>query len=267
MPANGIEERSGREVTLLVFVIAVAVGCLLVLARFRFPAAEIAAVSTPPPSPLDRLVTRASFDDLANIVADVSNRLSPTLLSIGVDPAPPPEKPSRRGAPPAAAPPAGPRRWIAALRVQADLALAYLPPDVRVAAVVGMSITPEIAGVDTRRGLVLARVPSSESVIDFATASPNFTGGYAVAVDGTMGGPASHPVYIPRVDIVPDGLWAPSPLQVGGGAELTPGALVYTLGGRLVGLVVPHDGGLALVPAAALERAAADLGGGSRRLR
>jgi hypothetical protein len=267
MPANGIEERSGREVTLLVFVIAVAVGCLLVLARFRFPAAEIAAVSTPPPSPLDRLVTRASFDDLSSVMADLAARITPTVLSIGLDPAPPPEKPSHRPAAGVAATPPAARRWVAALRVQADLAVAYVPADLRVAALVGMSIPPEIAASDPKRGLVLARVPSSETVTDFATAMPNFTGGgYAVAVEGAMGGPSVRPVYIPRADVVPDGLWTPSPLQIGGDAALlTPGALIFSLGGRFVGIVVPHDAGLAIVPAAALERAAADLAGGGSR--
>ncbi len=258
MATNGVDERSGREIGLLVLVIVVAVVGLLVLARFRFPAADLAGVS-PTPGPLERLTDRATFDDLSSAIANVSGRVAPWFVVIDALSVPEPPAKDTAATPVEAVPVL--RRLLPALRVRADLVLAYLPPGLRVAAVHGSADAPTIVASDTPRGVVLVRVPAESGVpVDFAEAVPNFTGvRYVAAIEAAAGGPTARPVFVPRVDSSGDGRWQAPTLAIGAAPEPQAGAFLVTLDGRLIGLTVSYQGRMEIVPAAALDRAVAEL--------
>jgi hypothetical protein len=261
------EERSGREIRLLVLVIAVAVAVLLVLARFRFPSVDLSA--TPPtPGPLERLAARATFDDLASTLADVTARVTPVFVVAAIEkipeklepPAKPQKPPSKSTPPPEPAPPS--QRWVPALRVRPELLLAYVPSGMHVIAVEGWSASPQVGAADDGREVVLIRVPAgSAPVVDFANAAADFVGStFVVAIEGALGGPAARPVFVPRIDAMFESRWSTTLFVLGGEPELRAGTFAFTLDGRFIGLAVRAEpAGVALVPAAALERAVADM--------
>lgn len=237
---------SGRETRLLLLVIVVAVAMLLVLAQFRYPAPDRAA-AVPVAGPIERLAARATFEELALIMADLAARVQPALVVITIEQTPPAVPPARRGAPAAVAPPAE-RRQVAALRVDTDLAVAYLPEGFRVAD----PGDAEPAVIDAVRGLVLVRVPA-ESFTSVGPVAPAVGGpGYVAVVEGARGGPAVRPLFLGRVDSFEDARWTMPLMAVGGDPQLRAGAFIFTLDGRLVGLTVPDAPGVAIARVPAL---------------
>jgi hypothetical protein len=249
---------SGRETRLLLLVIVVAVAVLLVLARFRFPAADRAAVS-PTPGPIERLAARATFADLSLIIADVSAKVEPSLVSIAIERVPPMTRASARAQTPAA--PID-RHFVAGLRIAADLALITLPDGFRVAVAEG--ITVEL--LDPPRGLALVRVPESANPGAGLTAPSSSTGvpGYIVVGEGGRVGAALRPVFVGRLDPVPDDRWSQPPLAVGGAPPMAAGQFVFSLDGRLIGATIQDSQGVVIVRASALESAVAALLMGGR---
>ena len=81
---NGLQERWGRETRLLVLIVVVSLAVLLVLARFRFPAASIDVAPSAAPSPLANLVSRAAFEDLAEAMASTATRVAPRVVVVRV---------------------------------------------------------------------------------------------------------------------------------------------------------------------------------------
>ena len=75
---------------------------------------------------------------------------------------------------------------------------------------------------------------------------------YVLAVEGAAGGPATRPVFIPRTDPVAEDRWTSPILRIGGDAQVGPGAFLFTIDGRLIGLTVPQENGMAIVTAATL---------------
>jgi len=214
-------------------------------------------VSNPTPGPLARLAARAAFDELTGTIADVAGRVTPWLTVVEVDRQA--DKPERKAGPPGAG--AGDRRWMAALRVRPDLVLVYVPTGMRVAAIAGLSASPQRATAEEKRAISLVRVTAApDAVADFANALSDFSGlTYVAVIEGAMGGPAARPAFVARIDAVSDTPWATPLLKIGGDPQFGPGAFVFTLDGRLIGLSVPHAGGIAIVPAVALDRAVTEL--------
>jgi hypothetical protein len=56
--------------------------------------------------------------------------------------------------------------------------------------------------------------------------------------------------------------WTSAILRIGGDAQVGPGAFLFTIDGRLIGLTVPHENGIAIVTAATLGQVIADLTSG-----
>ncbi len=69
---------------LLLVTIAVSVGMLLLLARFRFPDEATRQTVEPAPAPLERLAASATYDELASIMGDLERRVRPTVVSLAV---------------------------------------------------------------------------------------------------------------------------------------------------------------------------------------
>jgi hypothetical protein len=69
---------------LLLVTIAVSVGMLLLLARFRFPDDATDQTAAPAPPPLERLAASATYDELAGIMGDLERRVRPTIIPLAV---------------------------------------------------------------------------------------------------------------------------------------------------------------------------------------
>ncbi len=233
----------GRETRLLLLVIAVAVVMLLVLAQFQYPAPD-RAVTSSISGPIERLAARATFEELALIMADLSSRVQPALTVLTLERIPPP--PLRRGVTPPAA--SAERRLVTALRVDATTAVAHLPAGFRVVE----PADAEPAKIDVERGLVLVRVPEAPFTdmgpVALAIGGP----GYVAVFEAARGGPAVRPVFLGRVDSFEDTRWTQPILSVGGDPQLDAGAFIYTLDGRLVGMTVADGSGVAITRVHAL---------------
>ena len=82
-----------RETRLLLATIAVSVGMLLLLARFRFPEEAGRQTVEPAAAPLERLAARATFDELAGTMADLERRiLEPRFREALLAAVPPPSE-------------------------------------------------------------------------------------------------------------------------------------------------------------------------------
>jgi len=260
MTTNGSEERSGREVRLLALVIVVAVAGLLVLARFRFPGAEIVTVN-PAPSPLERLAARPVFEDMAAAVAETTNRLLPALGVAEFDH--PQERPSRKSPPVPRVP-----VLVPTLRARADVSVAYAPSGLLLRA--AGSAQPRI---DSQHELAwipptgddAGEAHASQEVVDLRSGVPTFAGSsFVIVVEAGVTGAAARPVFIPRVDQVPDDRWSAPLLRIGGQPQILVGSFLFTLDGHLIGIVVPQDTGMAIVSAGLLNRMLLELTGPSR---
>lgn len=251
---------SGRETRLLLLVILVAVAILLVLARFRFP--EDTSVITPAAGPIERIAARATFEDLALVIASVSARVQPSMVAVTLDRqvSPPPRvNPRRTGGSPVPVE----SRMIAGLRIAADLALIHLPPDYQVRPESGV----EARAVDADHQLALVQVPATADPFIGLSAPAMLPDGpgYVVLAEGGRGGASFRPVFIGRLDALEDPRWAQPLMGIGGEPQIPGGSFVFSLEGRLIGLTMPDAIGRSLVPTAALEAATAALlksGGG-----
>src|SRR6185503_13668043 len=115
MASNGTQERQGRETRLLVLVVVVSIAVLLLLARLRFPAAELVATA-PPPGPLAGLAKQAAFDDLAQTMSALVGRVSQRVLIVELEDVRKPDARPARSAPSEKAAPLS-----TALLVRADI--------------------------------------------------------------------------------------------------------------------------------------------------
>jgi hypothetical protein len=230
--------RLSRETRLLLIVIAVSAAVLVALSKFRFPERGAAPVSGATPLPLERLAARATYDELATIIAELGKRVAPsvTVARVEVD---------------------GQQRFVPALRVRPDLLIAHVPPTSRVLALVGNPSPVDIAGYDEPRELVLLRVaPDPSSVVDLrAAGAAGSAPRYVAVVEGTRGGPALRPVFLGRTDPVTDERYAQGLIVLGGVLQASPGSLIFGLDGSFVGLCIIDEGFAAGIPGPALDAA------------
>jgi len=231
---------------LLLLVIVVAVAMLLVLAQFRYPS-ENRTATVPLAGPIERLAARATFEELSLIMADLTARVQGDLAVITITRLPAAPVAARRGGPPPEPEPIE-RRLVPALRVDSDLAVAYLPDGFEVVETPGVVR----ATGDPERGLVLVHVdPRAFTAV--GPVAPAIGGpGYIAVFEGARGGPAARPVFLGRVDSFGDDRWSVPLLAVGGNPEVRAGMFLYTLDGRLVGMTVPDEVGVAIVRVPAL---------------
>jgi hypothetical protein len=247
----------GRETRLLVVTLVVSVVLLLVLARFRFPAADRpqpAAIA----APLERLAARATFDELARIMAGVERRVSPSTLVLDVTA-------SEAGRVPGEAVP----RRSPALRVRDDMALIALQQGELAVAIAGQpGVRPELVGLDEVRGLAVVRVPAAAApTLSVEEPARDASARYVAIVEASPSGPSVRPLFLGKLDPVADPGWPHPLLSLGSVLTATPGSFVFTLDGGLLGMTVSNRGLPALVPAAHVLAAADQLTGGLVRRR
>ncbi len=240
---------------MLVLVVVVSLAVLLLLARFRFPEANLASV-TPSPGPLAGMAAQATFDEMSTTLGGLLTRAAPTVDVLRLEPAAS-EKPGE-----AAAPAAG-RRFAPALRLRADLALLHVPAGWQPVGI-GDHVQPiQVVLSDVDREIAIVRVPApGGSTAALPATAPGVTGMlYVAVIQATRSGPTLHPAFVGRIDVETDARWAAPLLVIGGGAAVPVGPLVYTIDARLIGLASRHDTGVAIVPAAALDDVVARVGG------
>ena len=235
-----------REGRLLALIAAVSVVVLAVLAQFRFPDPERVEV-VPPPAPLERLAARATFDELASIVANLERRAGPILLVLRV-------APGNGGTP----------RFVPALRVGPDLAIVRLGPGDRPEAIVGAEGAPTLLGLDPLQRLAAVRVPAPSATVP-AFESATLEGGprYVVVAEGSPAGAVVRPLFLGRSAAFADPKWEAPLALLGAALPAQDGALVLSLEGRLLGMTIVEQGVPALVPPELLLSAARRLALGS----
>ncbi|MPZ16696.1 MAG: PDZ domain-containing protein [Luteitalea sp.] len=252
-------QRVTRETRLLATTLVVSIVVLFLLARFRYPAPEPTGDATT--QPLARLAATASYEELANAIERLGPRALPLLVTLRVDPGE-----TRDDFEPFAwrAPAVDLPRFVPALRVRDDRAIAVLPPGARVQGMIGSREVPTIVSTDAIRGVVLLEVAKqSAAVISvWDSGAPLDTPRYVAAAEGTRGGPTLRPLFLGRTDPVRDLRWNTALLALGGAGAAPIGSFVFALDGRLAGAIVDTEGGAAILPADALMRVSDQLAEG-----
>jgi len=230
----------GREARLLALIVVVSLATLAVLAQFRFPerdATEVQRSSTPRASnPLERLAARATYEELASIVATLERRVDPLLVVLRL-------VPGNGGSP----------RFVPGLRVRSDLVLVRLGFGDRPEAIVGDGGTPLLLGLDPLTRLAAVRVPAGpEPAASVEPAGMDEAARYVVVVEGSPGGAVLRPVFLGRTLPFSDPKWD-APLSVLGAAlPAQDGALVFSIEGGFAGMAVVEQTVPALAPPEAL---------------
>jgi S1-C subfamily serine protease len=243
-----------REARLLLVTIVVSVALLFLLARYRFPAQSRGAAPVHV-APLERLAARATFDELASIIGGLEPVITRAVVVMRVLG---PDARNPGGAPDVP-------RFVPALRIRDDIAIAAIDGGARIVGLIGdASASPAIVGQDEARGIIAVRVPKQPaptlSILSGPVAGAALR--YVATVEGTTGGPTVRPLFLGRTDPVTDPRWAVPLLAMGGAPTVEIGSLMFSLDGRLIGLVVRGEGLASLVPASALFEAAEPLARG-----
>ena len=241
-PTGG--HRFSREGRLLAATIAVSLVVLLVLSRFRFPEASADLREATAAQPLARLAARAAFDDLSLAVRELSGRVTGSLVVLRTTAPRAGTTPVRPGAPDGT-------RLLPALRVRDDVAAALVDDGALVEAVIGVPGAVSVIARDPVRGLTLVRVPSGPApVLSIREGEqPLAAPGYVGVAEASPAGTSVRPVFVGRSDSVGDPRWDSPLLTVGRGAVTDIGAPLFTLDGRLAGLLTSTEGEPAVVPA------------------
>jgi hypothetical protein len=235
---DAAQQRGGRETRLLLVTIAVSIGVLLLLARFRFPEQASEPLATPATAPLERLAARAAYDELASTMADLERRLAGAVTVLRVEP----ERES--GA------------FVVAPRLTADRAVTLislgeaLPGD--------SGGTSRIISMDLTRELAVVAVPPDPNAIVTPRSGPPRPGPrYVVAVEGNADGLTIRPLYVGRTSTFHDQRSSMPLLSFSGVQNPVPrGAAIFSLDGIFIGLVVKEGPITTVVPADFLQATA-----------
>jgi hypothetical protein len=224
-----------RETRLLLATIAVSVLMLLLLAQFRFPEEATRPTAEPAPAPLERLAARATYDELAGIMADLERRLAPSIT--------PTAQETERGV-----------FWLPAIRLAGDRAVAVMPS--------GASLVPDASGEApvailhrySRRDLVVLQVQNGASAVPLVTTTLRSGPRYVAVLEATDRGPVVRPVYIGRTELLSHPEWPEPVLSVGAVQQVVPaGAAIFSLDGGFMGLVSGSGPQVTVVPADTLR--------------
>ena len=238
MNGPGTDSRK-RETRLLLATIAVSAGMLLLLARFRFPEEATRPNTEPAPAPLERLAARATYDELAAVMADLERRISPSLFALGT-----------QGE--------DSLRYLPAVRVTADRAVALLPADRRLVSVSATSGPPIVLRDPTTELVVVQTTSDDARVAAFPAAAPRPGPRYVAVAEATGGAIAIRPVYIGRADLFADPRWSDALLSVAAVQQtLSEGSAVFSLDGTFLGLATQTGSRVAIIPSNTLRNAAA----------
>ena len=225
--------RGSRETRLLLVTILVSVGVLLLLARFRFP--DEAATQTVPsaPAPLERLAARATYDELASIMADLERRIVPRVAIV-----------STRDA-------EGNETLVVAPRLLPDRAVALVDASASIA-----SADLELIGRDETRSLAVVRVPAlDDGAVTLRQGPPRTGPRYVAAVEASPVGATVRPVYVARVEVLDEADGSQTLLLSGLQQSVGRGSAIFTLDGAFLGLVSQAGDSAVVLPGETLRAA------------
>jgi S1-C subfamily serine protease len=228
-----------REARLLLATIAVSVGMLLLLARFRFPEEAARQTVEPAPAPLERLAARATYEELAAVMADLERRILPSVFALGAQ---------------------GPdgMRYVPAVRVTADRAVVLMPSDRKLASVDGTAVPSIVLRDPTTELAVVQTAAQPQTVAIFPSAAARPGPRYVAVAEAVGGVVAIRPVYIGRTDLFSDARWPDQLISVAAVQQtLSSGSAVFSLDGTFIGLAIDAGGGIAIVRSSTLRAAAA----------
>ena len=230
MTSSDAAQRGGRETRLLLVTIAVSIGVLLLLSRFRFPEQAAEPLSVPTAAPLERLAARAAYDELASTMADLERRLSGAVEVLRVEP-------QRESG-----------EFVVAPRLTADRAITLISPGEALPGDTGG--TSRIISTDLARELAVVSVSPDPSAIVTPRSGPPRPGPrYVVAVEGTADGLTVRPVYVSRSSTLHDERTSTPWLSLSGVQNPVPrGAAIFSLDGIFIGLVVKAGATTTVVP-------------------
>ena len=229
---EGLERVShgGRETRLLLVTIAVSVGMLLLLSRFRFPGQAAEPPATPSTAPLERLAARAAYDELASTMADLERQLTGSVLVLQVQP-----QRSSGG-------------FVVAPRLTTDRAITLLRPG---EALPGDSVsTSRVVASDPARELAVVGVGANDAAVVVPRfGAPRAGPRYLVAVEGSADGLTLRPVYVGRTSQVQDERTSTPMLLLSGLQHaVSPGAAIFSLEGTFIGIVASGSTNASVIP-------------------
>lgn len=277
---------SARETRLLLITLGVSVAALLLLARFRFPERPITDLT--PPQPLTRLTRVTAFDELSALLRDLLRQFEGAVVSVRVVPADADAVSTsaaagftdvahaRGDAPGAAADsasragasmslsPVGPLDALA-LVVADDIALVPLATGSRLLRVASTLATADIiVARDDERGLATVRLPGHSAPELQLTPAANPVGapGYVAILEAAPDGPTIRAEFVSRVSRESHPAWDVPILALGGAVRTQPGAFLFTLTGRFIGMTLDDGDHTLVVPAETLLARASRLAQG-----
>jgi S1-C subfamily serine protease len=233
MPRSADRPDSRRETRLLVVTITVSIAMLLILARFRFPQTPTRTLE-PAPAPLERLAARATYDELAQIMASLQARIAPVVEVIPLQDR-------------------GHAGYLVAPRVAGNRAIGIIEKNAELGALPsGLSVLSR----DDERGVIVLQSEAPGLVASFRdalTAGPR----YVAAVQGTPLGAVARPVYVGRTDLIPSPGWSDAVISVAAVQQnLPPGTAIFSLDAVFIGLVSGTNGATTVLPASLLQQLA-----------
>lgn len=238
----------------MLLTLAVSVAALLLLARFRFPERPLADLTAP--QPLSRLTRVTAFDELSALLGDLLRQFEGAVVLVKAGGAGGAAGVAGGGAAGGAGDAVGGDRgrggesgigqWdgrklnVLGLLVRDDLALVPLPMNARVEQVAGTAFPANgIVARDDERGLTVVRVPgySAPELALQAPSNPLDVPGYVAILEATPDGPTIRAEFVSRYRTETDARWDQPVLAIGGGPlRMQPGALLFTLNGRFIGM-------------------------------
>lgn len=254
--------RRSHESRLLLITIAICVVVLLLLSRLRFPEAPpIVDASVPP---LERLAARVSSDALTADVERLEALIGPSLVVLTTR-APAAPAPRRLDDVIGESPAWDQARQSVALRLDATTAVGVVSADARLE-VAGNTLGPAgpatSIGTDAIRRVSLVRVPEAPArPVPTVPLSGLRRPLWVVAVEGTQAGFTLRPIQLGRGERFASARWS-NPLLPLGGTTVAPGALIFSVAGDFLGIVVIDAGALAIADARDVLELAARIGSG-----
>jgi hypothetical protein len=227
MDSNPYRPRVSRETRLLLTTAVLAMTALWLLARIRFPDRPVS------PNPVQPLLTQLasgpSFSDLAAEVTLLEPRVRASLLALDLD---------TGGATPERRP---------ALRVRDDVVVMVTPLG-------GHSPVPPAAVRDPASGLTVVLMPPPEPATPVSVWSPTRLeqARYLMATDMVNQSVVLRPVFVAALVPIEGAAWTDPVWSLPAGANVTPGAFLFTNNAELVGMVVELGGSRVVLPGATL---------------
>ena len=234
-----VSDTGRRETRLLLGTIAISAAMLALLALFRFPEETALQPGATAPAPLERLAARATYDELATIMADLERRITPSVVVVPLV--------TQRGE----------TTYLPAARIAPDRAIALVGPGERISGGSGVE-APIVVARDVTRNLAVLQVAARPGdVVVPRTGSPRPGPRYVALVEATGQGLAIRPVYIGRTDLFQDPRTGDTLLSIAAVQQTLPrGSAVFTLDAAFMGFALESAGLVTVLPAHTMVAAA-----------